>query len=55
MASKAIASVDLIALACITISLGHMLINSSLIGAMAAVYDVREAVAIDDHDGSATT
>ena len=54
MASEAIVSIDLIALACIAISLGHMLIGPSLVGTMSIVYGVREAVAVDNHDGSAT-
>ena len=45
---------DLIPLACIIISLGHLLIDPSLGGAMAIVYGNREAVAVDDRDGSAT-
>ena len=54
MTLEAIVSIDLIAPACITISLGHALIDPSLGGAMAIVYRVREAVAVDDRDGSAT-
>ena len=42
---------DLIPLACIIISLGHLLIDSSLGGAMAIVYGDREAIAVDDRDG----
>ena len=37
---------DLIPLACILISLGHLLIDPSLDSAMAIVYGDREAVAI---------
>ena len=54
IASEAIVLIDLITLACITISLGHMLIDPSLGGAKAIVYGVREAVVVDNHDGSAT-
>ena len=54
MASEAIVLIDLIALACISISLGHMLIDPSLCSAMGVVYGVREAVTVDDRDGSAT-
>ena len=41
---------DLMPLACIIISLGHLLIDPSLGGAMAIVYGDREAIAIDDRD-----
>ena len=54
MASEAIALIHLIALACVTISLGHMLIGPSLGSAMAVVYGVREVVADADRGGSAT-
>ena len=54
MTSDAIVSIDLTALVCITVSLGHMLIDPSLDGAMAIVYGVREAVAVDNRNGSAT-
>ena len=54
MASEAIVSIDLIALACIAISLGHMLIGPSLVGTMSIVYGVREAVTDNDRDGSTT-
>ena len=54
MASEAIVSINLIALACITISLGRILIDRSLGGPMAIVYGDRGAVAVDDRDGSAT-
>ena len=53
MAPNVIILMDLITLACISISLGHLLIGSSLSGAMAIVYGDQEAVAVDDRDGSA--
>ena len=53
MASNAIILMDLIPLVCIIISLGHLLIDPSLGGAMAIVYGDQEAVAVDDRDGSA--
>ena len=43
---------DLIPLACIIISLGHLLIDPSLGGAMAIVYGDREAIAVNDRDGA---
>ena len=54
MASNAIILMDLIPLAYIFISLGHLLIDPSLGGAMAITYGEREAVAVDERDGSAT-
>ena len=51
---EATALMDLIPLACIVISLGHMLIDSSFGGAIAIAYDVREAVAANDGGDSAT-
>ena len=54
MASEAIVLMNLIPLACIIISLGHVLIDPSLGGATAIVYGNREAVAIDNRDDSAT-
>ena len=51
MASNAIIWMNLIPLACIIISLGHLLIDPSLGGAMAIVYGDREAIAVDDRDG----
>ena len=54
MASNAIIFMDLIPLACILISLGHLLIDPSLNGAIAIVYGNREAGAVADRDGSAT-
>ena len=55
MASNAIILIDLIPLACIIISLGHLLIDPSLCRAMVIVYNGdREAVAVDDRDGTAT-
>ena len=55
MASEAIVLMDIIALACIGISLGHMLIDPSFGGANAIAYGVCEAVVADDGDDSATT
>ena len=52
MALKAIVSIDLIALAYITISLGNVLIDCSLGGAMTIVYGICEAV--NEYDGRAT-
>ena len=54
MASEAIVSIDIIALACITISLGTMLIDPSLGDAMVIIYGVHVAVAIDNRDDCAT-
>ena len=54
MASEAIILIDLIALARITISLDHMLIDPSFGGAMVIAYGVHEAVAVDDRDSGAT-
>ena len=51
MASNAIILIDLIPLACIIISLGHLLIDPSLGVAMAIVYGNREAIAADDRNG----
>ena len=51
MASNAIILMDLIPLACIIISLGHLLIDPSLGGAIVIVYGNREAIAVDDRDG----
>ena len=51
MASNTIILMDLIPLTCIIISLGHLLIDPSLGGAMAIVYDDQEVIAVDDHDG----
>ena len=48
MALNAIILMNLIPLVCIIISLGHLLIDPSLGGAMAIVYGDREAVAIGD-------
>ena len=45
MASNAIISMDLIPLACTIISLGHILLDRSLGGAMDSVYGDREAIA----------
>ena len=45
MASEAIILMDLTPLACTIISLGHLLIDRSLGGAMASVYGDREAIA----------
>ena len=55
MASEDIALMDIIPLACIVISLGHMLIDPSFGGAIAIAYGVCEAVVADDGDDSATT
>ena len=45
---------DLIPLACMIISLRHLLIDPSLGGAMVIFYANREAAAVADRDGSAT-
>ena len=55
MASEAIVLMDIIALACIGISLGHMLIDPSFGGANAIAYGVCEAVAANDGDDSVMT
>ena len=52
IAAKAI---YLIALVCMAISLGRVLIDPSLGGAIAIVYGDRKSVAADDCGGSATT
>ena len=54
MASEATASVNLIGLVCITVSLSHTLIDPSLSGAMAIAYGVCETVTVNDRDSSAT-
>ena len=51
MASEAIVLIDLIPLACIIISLGHILIDPSLGGAITIAYSVREVVAAGVRDG----
>ena len=52
MASEAIAMMDLLPLACIVISLGHMLIDPSFGCANAIAFDVHEAAAAADDDGN---
>ena len=42
---------DLIPLACISIGLGHLLIDPSLGGTMAIIYGDRESIAVDDRNG----
>ena len=54
MAPEAIISIDLIALAYIPISLGHMSIDPSFGDTMVIIYRVCEVVAVNDCDGSAT-
>ena len=54
MASNAITLMNLIPLACIIISLGHLQIDPSLGSAMVIVNGDREAAAVADRDGCAT-
>ena len=52
MTSEAMVLIDLIPLVCITITLGHVLIDPSLGGAMTIICGDQAAVAVDDRDGS---